>query len=110
MVVTSRILASPKTCIFMTVTDSILVGINLGIFTRLQLMSKFRPFHFCLNNGGTVSSQRSFRSNISWCSNFPSKWAGELKLIGLYTDESSLSMFLFVAFFSLINGMTADIL
>ena len=70
----------------MTVTDSSLVGIDLEIFTQLLLMSNFHFSHFCLTSGGIFSSQGSFRSQISRYSNFHSKWAGEMKPIGSYTE------------------------
>ena len=87
---------SPKTCISMTVTDSSLVGIDLGKFTRLLLMSNFHLSHFCLTNGGKFSSQGGFRSKVSRYSNVLSKWAEEIKPIGLYTEASSLNMLLLV--------------
>ena len=49
-----------KTCISMTVTDSGLVDTDLGILTRILLISNFHLSHFCLTNGSTVLSQGAF--------------------------------------------------
>lgn len=70
--------ASPKMRISMTVTDSGLVGIDLTIFTRLLLESNFHFSHFCLSNGGTVSSQGHFMPPISQYSYFPSNCTEEI--------------------------------
>ena len=68
-----KILAFPKTCISITVTDSSLVGIDLGIFTGLLLMSNFHLSHFSLTHVGTVLSLGSSKLQIPRYSSFPSK-------------------------------------
>ena len=70
--------ASPKMRMSMTVTDSSLVGTDLAVFTGLLLKSNFHFSHFCLSNGGTVSSQGRFMSPISQYSYFSSNCTEEI--------------------------------
>ena len=81
----------------------------LGISARLLLTSNFHLSHFYLTDDGTVSSQASFRSHISPNSNFPNKSAGKIKTDRImHRGKFTYLMFLFVAFFSFMEGITTD--
>lgn len=67
-----------KTCISMTVTDSGLVDADLGILTRILLISNFHLSHFCLTNGSTVLSQGAFKATNLMVSNFLVNEVGKL--------------------------------